>query len=311
MSKLVLGRYDIAACMTFAVYAMCSLIIPMCLVPLAADLHFPLDAGGMGLGGALQVGRAIPMVAAMVLCGFAAGRWGKRRSLGVSILFMCLGIMSCAFAPAYGVVIAALVVSGLGEGVIEGLATPYIQDLHPNDSGRYLNFSHSFWSVGVVAIVLVAGALLSLGVSWRLLVFGCGLASVVPVLLYLLPGRDGVKEHDEPAHWKEICSKTRDIVGEKRFWLFFVAMFFAGGGEFCLTFWCASFIQLEYGGSPWVAGAGTACFAAGMFLGRLFSGFWVPQNRLKALVVWTAAAATVVCVFFPWLQSVGTLLALL
>ncbi len=311
MKKLTLGRYDIAACTTFGVYAMCSLIIPMCLLPLAADLHFPLDAGGMGLGGALQLGRAIPMIAAMALCGFAAGRWGKRRSLGFSILFMCVGIMACAFSPSYGVLIAALVVSGLGEGVIEGLATPYIQDLHPDDSGRYLNFSHSFWSVGVVAMVLIAGALLSMGVSWRLLVFGCGLASAVPALLYLLPGKDGAKEHDEPVHWKEICSKTRAIVGERRFWLFFAAMFFAGGGEFCLTFWCAAFIQLEYGGSAWMAGAGTACFSAGMFLGRLFSGFWVPQRRLKALIVWMGIASTAVCLFFPWLRSMGTLLALL
>ncbi len=311
MKKLTLGRYDIAACMTFTSYAMCSLIIPMCLVPLAADLHFPLDSGGMGLGGALQLGRAIPMVAAMVLCGFAAGRWGKRRSLGFSILFMSLGIMACAFSPAYGVLIAALAVSGLGEGVIEGLATPFVQDLHPDNSGRYLNFSHSFWSVGVVLVVLVAGALLSLGVPWRLLVFCCGLASVVPVLIFLLPGKNGGAEREEPVHWKEICSKTRAIVGERRFWLFFAAMFFAGGGEFCLTFWCASFIQLEYGGSAWVAGVGTACFAAGMFLGRLFSGFWVPQYRLKALIVWSAAAGTVVCLFFPWLQSVGTLLVLL
>lgn len=97
--KLVFGRYDYAACMTFATYAVCSLIIPMCLVPLAADLGFPLDGGGLGLGGALQMGRAIPMVFAMVLCGFTAGRWGKRRTMGFSILLMSCGIMACALAP--------------------------------------------------------------------------------------------------------------------------------------------------------------------------------------------------------------------
>ena len=311
MSKLTFGRYDIAACMTFAIYAMCSMIIPMCLVPLAVDLGFPLTDGGMGLGGMLQLGRAIPMVVAMVFCGFAAGKWGKRRSLGFSILFMTVGVIACSFAPMYGVLIIALVVAGLGEGVVEGLATPYIQDLHPNDAGRYLNFSHSFWSVGVVITVLAAGALLSIGVSWRVLVFGCGVLALVPVLIYLLPGKDGVKEHDEPVHWKEICAKTRDIVKERRFWLFFVAMFFAGGGEFCLTFWCASFIQLEYGGTAWIAGAGTASFAAGMFVGRFVSGFLVKQDKLKILIVVMGAVSMVVCLFFPWLESVYTLLALL
>lgn len=312
MKKLSFGRYDIAACMTFCVYAMCSLIIPMCLLPLAADLHFPLDGGGMGLGGALQLGRAIPMIAAMILCGFAAGRWGKRRSLGFSILFMSVGIMTCAFAPSYGILIVALVISGLGEGVIEGLATPFVQDLHPDDSGRYLNISHSFWSVGVVAMVLIAGALLSAGVPWRILVFGCGLASVLPVLLFVLPEKKTIaQKSEEKVSWREICSKTRAIMKEKRFWLFFAAMFFAGGGEFCLTFWCAAFIQMEYGASAWVAGAGTACFAAGMFIGRFFSGFLVPQHRLKALIIWTSLSGTAVCLFFPWLRSVEALLVLL
>lgn len=308
--KLVFGRYDIAACMTFAIYAVCSLIIPMCLVPLAADLGFPLDGGGLGLGGALQMGRAIPMVFAMVLCGFAAGRWGKRRTMGIPILLMSCGIMACALAPVYGLLFAALVVSGLGEGVIEGLATPFIQDLHPDQPGRYLNISHSFWSVGVVGVVLAVGALLYAGVSWRVLVFFAGLISVVPSIIFLVPDRNLV-EREERVHWQDIVAKTREIVRVPRFWLFFVAMFFAGGGEFCLTFWCASFIQLEYGGSAWIAGAGTASFATGMFVGRVASGLWVGQGGLKKLIVIMALAAAVVSLAFPWLRSVWLLFVLL
>ena len=67
--KMVFGRYDYAAFLTFASYAMCSIVIPMCLVPLARDLHFPLDEGGMGMGGAIQLGRSIPMTIMLILCG--------------------------------------------------------------------------------------------------------------------------------------------------------------------------------------------------------------------------------------------------
>ncbi len=247
MGKLVFGRYDYAACLAFAAYAMCSMVVPMCLVPLAAELGFPLDDGGMGLGGALQIARSIPMVAAMLLCGFISGIWGKRRSLGVSLLFMAGGIVACSIAPAYGVLFAALVFSGMGEGVIEGLATPFVQDLHPDESGRYLNLTHAFWSVGIVFLVLTAGALLLEGVSWRLVTLGCGLAALVPAALLLLPGkvRTPMSDRFVKTHWRAVCRDARDIMRVPRFWLFFAAMFFAGGGEFCLTFWCASFIQLE------------------------------------------------------------------
>jgi MFS family permease len=313
MGKLVFGRYDYAAFLAFAAYAMCSMAVPMCLVPLAAELRFPLDDGGMGLGGALQIARSIPMVAAMLLCGFISGVFGKRRALGASLLLMALGIAVCSAAPAYGVLFAALIVSGLGEGVLEGLATPFVQDLHPDQPGRYLNFSHAFWSVGIVFLVLIAGALLSWGVSWRLVMLFSGLSALVPAALLLLPSkqRSLSSERFVKTHWRDVCRDAWAIMRVKRFWLFFAAMFFAGGGEFCLTFWCASFIQLEYGGSAWAAGAGTAFFSAGMIVGRIGSGWLVRQGGLKTLIVATGFAATAVTLPFPWLQSLWALFVLL
>ncbi len=311
--KLVFGRYDYAAFLTFMAYAMGSLAVPMCLVALAADLGFPLDGGGMGLGGALQLARSVPMVAVMLVCGFISGTWGKRRSLGVSVLLMAAGILGCAAAPSYALLFLALVLSGVGEGVIEALATPFIQDLHPDEPGRYLNMTHSFWSVGVLVFVLSAGALLLAGASWRAVLLGVGVLGLVPAALLLVPGktRSASSERFVRTSWRAVCGQAWAIMRVRRFWVFFAAMFFAGGGEYCLTFWCASFIQLEFGGTAWAAGAGTAFFAAGMIAGRIGSGAFVRQGGLKALIVWCAVAATVVTVFFPWVRSLWTLFALL
>ena len=52
-----------------------------------------------------------------------------------------------------------------------------VQDLHPEEAGRYINFTHALWSVGVLVTVLCSGALLTLGVSWRGLLFLAGLAT--------------------------------------------------------------------------------------------------------------------------------------
>ena len=188
--KLIFGRYDYAAFLTFACYAMCSVIIPMCLVPLASDLHFPLQEGGMGMGGALQMGRSIPMTLMLLLCGLIGAKYGNRISLGASLLTMALGILLSSLAPGYWFLIPAIAVAGFGEGVIEGLATPFVNDLHDEDTGRYLNFSHSFWSVGVLSAVLCGGALLSFGVSWRIITGGCALAALIPAAMLLLRGKE-------------------------------------------------------------------------------------------------------------------------
>ncbi len=310
--KLKFGRYDYAAFLCFISYAMCSIIIPVSLVPIAKDLHFPLTEGGMGLGGILQIGRAIPMVVALILCGFFSGSWGKCRSLGFAMLSMALGVLLAAFSPVYGVMFFALMIAGFGEGIIEGLATPFVQDLHEKEPGRYINFSHSFWSVGVVSVVLVAGALLANGVNWRYIVCGCGVIGLFPAILLLFPSRKHpYPECGEIKKWTAVCGDFWKIVRIPRFWLFFAAMFFAGGGEFCLTFWCASFIQVEYAASAWAAGIGTACFAGGMIVGRMGGGILIRQKKLKEFLVYTALAATVISLFFPFLESLTMLFILL
>ena len=304
--RRVFGRFDYAAFLTFFTYASGSVVVPVALVSLARDLGFSLESGGLTAGGALQVGRTLALVAAMLVCGFAAGRWGKRRTFGFSVLAMGLGMALCALAPVYGILFLALAIAGMGEGVVEGLATPFVQRLHPEESGRYLNFSHAFWPVGVLTTVLIAGLLLSLGVSWRLIMGGVSGLALIPATLLLWPQRlgRGYPEHPEPVHWKAVWRHALAILRIPRFWLFFAAMFVDGGGETGLTFWTASHIQLHFGGSAWAGGFGTACFAAGMMLGRTGWGYLIEQRQLKQLIVFSALAGTAVTLFLPVLTQV-------
>jgi MFS family permease len=298
---MVFGRYDYAAFLGFFTYASGSVVVPVSLVSLARDLDFRLESGGMTAAGALHLGRTIPMVAAMLMCGFWSGRWGKRRTLGFSVILMGIGMGIGALAPAYAILFLALAIAGIGEGVIEGLATPFVQDLHPQEPGRYINFSHAFWSIGVVVTVLLSGMLLSHGVSWRLITGAVSVLALIPAGLLLLPTRPehAYPEHPEPLHRNIVWNHSRTVLQIPRFWLFFAAMFVAGGGEFCLTFWCASYIQLNFTSSALVGGVGTACFAIGMVLGRTCWGYWLKQQHLKGLIVFSALAGTVITLFLP------------
>lgn len=310
---MVFGRYDYATFLTYFAYAAGSVVAPVSLVAMARDLGFRLEEGGMTAGGALHLGRTTAIVIAMLLCGFWAGRWGKRRTLGFSLILMGIGMGLCAFAPSYGMVFLALAVAGIGEGVIEGVATPFVQDLHSEEPGRYVNFSHAFWSIGVLVTVLAAGALLAAGVSWRLVISAVAALAVIPAALLFWPARP---EHAYPEQTQQLDPQTvwgqvRFILHIPRFWLFFAAMFVAGGGEFCLTFWSASFIQLHFAASAWVGGVGTACFAAGMALGRIGGGYWVGQQHLKAFILYSAVAGVLLSLFLPQTTHLGLFLALL
>ncbi len=309
---MVFQRLDLAAFLSFFTYAAGAVVVPVALVALAADLGFPLDEGGMSAGGVLHLGRTLSMVGAMLLCGIAAGRWGQRRTFGWSVLLMALGLALAALTPTYAVLLAAILVAGVGEGVVEGLATPFVQSLHEDEPGRYLNVAHSFWSIGVFVTVLLSGALLSLGVSWRWLLAGIALLGVFPGMLLLWPSRRGAPAAvAAPVPWRRVVGQSAEIVRLPRFWLFFAAMFLAGGGEFCLTFWSATYIQLNLGQDAWAGGVGTACMAAGMALGRGGWGYLIRQHHLHRLILGSALAGVAVTLCLPVVTTLGLFLVLL
>ena len=277
---LKLGRYDVAAFGSFFCYSGCSFAIPVVMVELARDLGFPLTEGGLGAGGLLHVARSSTMLAAMLSCGFVAGRIGKRLTLAAAVLLMGCGIMLAALTRSYLPLMALVLFSGLGEGMIEGIGTPFVQCLHPEESGRYVNIAHSFWSVGTFCCVLGIGALLQHSTDWRILVGATGALSLIPALLLLLPSRRPYPEEPVRPRGTDVWRNSVEIAKSPRFWLFFAGMFFGGGMEFCLTFWAASFVRLEFDTGAWAGGVGTAAIAAGMFAGRMLAAMLVRQKYL-------------------------------
>lgn len=288
MQKLIFGRYDYAAFLTFIAYAAGSVIFPVVMPDLARDLNFPLNDGGMGAAGALHFVRSGAMVLSMALSGFLAARFGLRRTILPGLFLMSGSVAAAVLAPGYGFLLVIMMFAGMGEGVLEALATPFVQELHrDNEPGRYVNFSHGFWSVGVALATVGAGIMLNNHISWKLSLLIVALCGVPGIILLFLPSRQEQLKVDRSGDGaaKEVFAKTFEIFRNGRFWLYFFAIFFAGGGEWCLTFWTPSFIRLVHGGSAWISGIAMALFAFGMVAGRMLSGMLVPQKYLPQLLL--------------------------
>ena len=308
------GRFDYAAFALFMAYSVCSLIIPIVLVEVSKDLDFDLASGGMSAGGILQMARSMPMVAAMCVCGMLAGKFGLRRSLAVAAVLMMAGILLAAVSQWYWMLLAVLIIAGLGEGLVEGLATPFVGALHKDDEpGRYMNFSHGFWSVGIFVCVPLLAFLLDKNVSWRILCCMVGAGALIPAVMLFYRGRKRVEQLEGNGRFDGAGAvrKIAQIIKSKRFWLFFAAMFFAGGGEFGITFWCAALLRLEFNASPFIGGLAASVFSAGMMIGRTSSGMLIRQHQLPVLVIVTAVAGAVLAVFFGFVTTLPGVLILL
>lgn len=288
--KLQLGRYDYAAFASFTAYAASSMVIPLSIVSIGKSLNFPLDDGGMGLGGFLHMTRSIAMLIMLAICGWIAGRWGKRITMGYGLLGMGLGIFLCAMAQQYWMLLPFLFFAGIGEGFIEGVATPFVQDLHRDEPDRYVPIAHSFWSVGIGFSVIFVGGMLAIGVSWRVVLACIGLFACLSSLGFLW--RDSVL-HPYPESGSRIDLPTfiRNswaIAKCPRFWVYCLAMFVGAGSEFGLTFWAAPYIELNFNAGPWVASLGTGAIAIGMFIGRSLFGYFSTPRTIPFILTGSA-----------------------
>ena len=142
MKKLSFGRYDYAAFFTFLAYAAGSVVFPMVIPDLAKSLVFPLESGGMGAAGALHLVRAGAMVISMFFSGFMAARFGLRKMILPGIVLMSGAVALAVPVPSYALLLVVMAAAGVGEGSVEALSTPFVQDLHSDDEpGRYVNFA--------------------------------------------------------------------------------------------------------------------------------------------------------------------------
>lgn len=286
--KLKLGFYDYAGYSTFVVYALCSLAVPLVIVAMAQDLNFPLDQGGMTAGGGLHILRSGALVVTLLACSSIAGRIGKRRTMGISLLLSGFGILLCSVAPQYCWLLPALFLAGLGEGLCEAMATPFVEALHPEAPERYVNISHGFWSVGIALAVLVTGGLLTLGVSWRIVLGVAAMLTLGAAMLFWLkpPHGQAYPEEKTQTLFADVIRYTSAICKTPRFWVYCLGMFMGAGAEFCLTFWSAAYLQLHFGATALVAGLGTGVIALGMFLGRIGVGYFAQHDKLKHVLFW-------------------------
>lgn len=293
---------DTANAVAFVSYSSTTTVTPICLVLLARELQFSLTQAGL-----LEVMRSLFLVLLLLASAFLAGRWGKVRCLGTGAILIGTGMALYAVAPSYGFIALALTLVGIGGGLKEALINPLIQELHPGNSGKYLNTLNGFWSIGVLLTMLMGGDLLTRGVSWRFLVGFLGLLSMASGALYLLNRRE------RNTHTVRLAGTVfRDkvaILRSGRFWIFWSMMFLAGGIEGAYTFWSASYFQLELGTLPRAGGIGTACFAGGMIAGRFASGYWIRQHHLFHLLLGSAVLGLFTSFLIPLLDSVGWLFA--
>ncbi|MDT8297717.1 MAG: MFS transporter [Spirochaetaceae bacterium] len=300
MDQRTRTQLDIASRSSMFAYANTAVVIPISLVAITTELGLTYtQAGALSLIGSLM--QFAILLASIPISAFI----GKIRPLRWGMWILALGLL--IFTRVMGFVSAFLVITiiAFGQAVVEALITPLVEDIHPGDDGSNQVLLHSFWPMGVIFGTLVIGEALTRGVSWRTIFLILGLACIIVGALY--PRRSRAHLPRSRADF----SHAGEILSQPIFWVMGFALFFAGGAEGGLTYWSATYIQVEYGTLARAGGMGTAFFALGMAAGRIFSSRIAGKFGLKRILMVSTVVALAGGLGFTLVRSLPTLYILM
>ena len=216
----------------------------------------------------------------LILASFFARWWSKKGFISQGHYLIALGLLSASFSHSYVMLVISLMIAGLGGGLIEAFLNPLIVDIHPVNSGRYLNFSNAFYPLGVMASAIIFGELLTAGYSWRI-IFRLASGSTIIVGFFFNILNFPQSKYENKMSW----TLYTDILSTGGFWLFSAAIFLGGGIESALTFWGTSYVKEYFSDIPRAGAIAVMIFAGSMAVGRLFTAYISTRFSLKIIMM--------------------------
>lgn len=153
------------------------LLIPSLLRVIKAE--FDQTDAGFGL---LYLVGALSFAVGALAAGLLGERLGRRILLPLSALVIAVGVATQGAAPTWPVLLLGVAFGAVGCGAIDAGVNGVVMDLSVSGKGSALNRLHLFYSVGALGAPLVIGQLVGLGVDWRLVAAGTGLAALALVV---------------------------------------------------------------------------------------------------------------------------------
>lgn len=179
--------------------------------------------------------------------------------IGNAVCAISLGLI--AAAANYTMLLTAVLLLGIGAGIIELITSPIVSVLEPTRRTNALNMLHSFYSLGSVLTVLIASLMIYFEISWRL-------TTAAMALLPLFTFLGFIKETLPPLIHEDHRMPLRKLLRMPFFLVTLVAITLCGASELGLVQWLPAYAEKGLGFSRWFGGLSLMFFSVGMFAGR-------------------------------------------
>jgi FHS family glucose/mannose:H+ symporter-like MFS transporter len=260
-----LSLFSHVIALVFGAYGLGLFLLGPCLTAIAGTYRVSLAMAGMQFA-AFSFG----VLPGVLVGGYLYERFSKKWTVVGGGALISIGVVCYAAAPSVGAqptfawALGALVVFGIGGGLLEVAGNAIMADLNPGRSALAVNYVHAVLAVGAVIGPWLAGQLMEAGLSWRLPYVVAGLATAVAMLvLVMLP-----QPHIQPAHAMK-SADLRALLGRGVVWVAFAGVSLYCAAEAGVIGWIPAFMERTLGASKLAAASAISVFWLAMTGGRI------------------------------------------
>ncbi len=205
-----------------------------------------------------------------------------------TIGLISLGILPGIMSHPYRGLVIAMIINGIGGGLIEVLISPIVEALPGDEKESAMSMLHSFYCWGHVSVVILSTIYFNtIGIQrWEYLPILWSLVPFINIFLFILvPINTLVEEGEE--------MPLRALFKVKIFWLLFILMICAGASEQAMSQWASLFAEVGLHVSKNMGDLlGPCAFAILMGISRTIYGIMGSRMNLMKTII----ASSILCV---------------
>jgi cyanate permease len=200
----------------------------------------------------LNTAVALPKIVVPVVAGWAANRFGLKRTILVALVLVC-AVAAGPLVPRFDVVLASRFVFGVGGAVLVTLMAPMVMQWFPKPELPTVNALNGVAvNTGIAFTMFLTAPLAATAAGWRGTLLAYAAVHVVLLVAWAVVGRDPGGGGDDDAITRPMTGREPrvryvDVWRMKETWL--VSLAFTGGVALYLTFsfWLPAFYQEHLG----------------------------------------------------------------
>ncbi|MBW3097331.1 multidrug effflux MFS transporter [Pseudohoeflea coraliihabitans] len=267
-----------------------------CVGPITIDMYLPaMPAVGADLGASVQATQMTVTVfflafgLAQIVYGPLADMYGRLRPLTVGLVLFFIGSVGCVFAPDMPLFLASRLLQGLGAAAIMVIPRAIIRDMHTGVAAtRLMALVMLVISVSPMLAPLAGSVILLFG-SWRLIFVVLALAAILSILMTLFVQPETLPpEKRVPVRLRAIGVGTRQLASDP----VFMGLTFVGGfgmASFFVFLASAPFVYIgHYDLSPTTMSLAFSINALGFFGASQFAAPLGERFGMTRMMLWAA-----------------------